>query len=1642
VVSGKRTGGGSATAAGSIFQSAASAWYCVGILAEQDFPPPLDLAATTTLKFIRCETEEPVDDILVMTSDDGLIFAQAKHKLSLETGSTSELASAVDQCVRQYLANRSTSQPKRPWNRPLVASTDRLVIIVGKESSGPIKHDLPVALESVRALAGRPLDDAAQNEEQKRALKVIKEHCSVAWRAATASLPSDSDLVGFLQLLRIQVLDLDDDGAEQRNARALLRTAILRDAASDNKTWGMLGRYCEELAAHRRGADRQVLQRHLLKEGVDVEAPRSYRADIDKLNAHSKTSLALLRDLALLRTGHEFFSIERRCTSAFVDAALKGSLLITGEPGSGKSGLLYWLADRCRNDGVDCVVILVDRIAASSPGELQRDLGLEHEVHDVLQNWPSSRLGVLLIDALDAAREDRASRTIRDLIRLSLGVGGRWNVVATIRKFDLRYSAELRELFRGAPPASPRYADLEFKLVRHLNVPVLDDDELLEIGQKAPTLGRLLTEASSTLRELLRNAFNIRLAADLLNSEFTFGEFTEIRSQLQLLESYWQHRVLGPGSDAREQLLRAASEAMVRHRSLRVDRQNVAANGGESLETLLSRNVLVEWQTSEGTPPNRHILSYSHHVLHDYAIACLLLRGDREILATRLSQDADFALVARPSISMHFHYLWDADPKEFWQLSFDVLALNDAPKILQLVGPSVAAESFDATDELEPLRVKLTSTSPEVTPQFFTHFVGAVVTLGVPLVGTNARPWWPFLLRLSESLNRQIAFPMQSLLGLAIDRSQDATPEQLVSLGRIAHAFLRFAWSHTEDVSSMVWVGVQGVCRALSVYPAGRDDIQRIIEPERIRALGYLELPWVAHEITHIIDADPDLALDVYRAAFAHEEPSEETTQLSKSRILPLTSNKRQDYGMALWSLGEKYEHFLETAPSQATIALTAILGSYIRRRHRYAERTQLTQQTFEFRGKTIELHDDGSGIWDSGGVYSRDDGIKVLDAFEEYVLLCSQQKNRARLEATLDLLAGNESSAIVWRRLLLIAVRDGGEELTPLVAPMLLSSKFLLAPDVTFAVGEFLRVRATALDEDLRGRIEDVLLSTPDVAEDREYAEYKRAKLVGCLPLDAIVRAPMRELSSTLRAQGNVPVNEDASFSTWAERDTEGSYIREQLGVEPDAPAVKSLMTLYAPLSDFSSKFLNEDPSEADAQQIFPSIVALHDTLGTLRDVENTKLVNHAWGYLAAACAAVAHASGFHCGTLLGSRVTAILLEAASNEEPIFNERADAGFEQHPGWGSPAARIDAAKGLTLLGQHKACISDDLRNILRRLVSDAVAPVRYQIAARALAFYTTDKPFFWELIQHFAHKENNRGVLGGVVHTVGRIVGRELDEAITLLLLIRDRAVPGPADRSEVRRSIDSIVAQAYVYRDHNPSERHIRSLMARMGENASALDATLHHLRDTLTYHDDDKTETEVRARGFSLFLELLRGAHDAIGELEAKHSDPFDMWPTTDQQTAKDLHELVRGISDQVYFASGAFDEGKPEESATSKESSSRFYKEAEKLLDELTNVKIAAASQHLIATLAFFAAEDPRGIFLRVAKSVRSAQFGGYQHESLGAREIVTLVERYIAEYRTVFREEALRRALMEMLDTFVAAGWPSARKLVYRLDEIFR
>src|SRR5260221_6785616 len=147
-------------------------------------------------------------------------------------------------------------------------------------------------------------------------------------------------------------------------------------------------------------------------------------------------------------------------------------------------------------------MLAVDRLTAASDGELRQELGLDHNLADVLDNWVGDAPAFLIIDALDAARGGSAAQTLRELIAHATSPKTRWRVIASIRKFDLRYSEELRDLFQVRPSTgeSPEFRDDEFLSISHVNVRPLSNVELREVQSQSAEVSALVGPCAHGVR--------------------------------------------------------------------------------------------------------------------------------------------------------------------------------------------------------------------------------------------------------------------------------------------------------------------------------------------------------------------------------------------------------------------------------------------------------------------------------------------------------------------------------------------------------------------------------------------------------------------------------------------------------------------------------------------------------------------------------------------------------------------------------------------------------------------------------------------------------------------------------------------------------------------------------------------------------------------------------------------------------------------------------------------------------------------------------------------------------------------------------------------------------------------------------------
>jgi hypothetical protein len=429
--------------------------------------------------------------------------------------------------------------------------------------------------------------------------------------------------------------------------------------------------------------------------------------------------------------------------------------------------------------------------------------------------------------------------------------------------------------------------------------------------------------------------------------------------------------------------------------------------------------------------------------------------------------------------------------------------------------------------------------------------------------------------------------------------------------------------------------------------------------------------------------------------------------------------------------------------------------------------------------------------------------------------------------------------------------------------------------------------------------------------------------------------------------------------------------------------------------------------------------------------------------GTLAAACKAIANMEHLPAATPLGLFAQSVLLEMSRYPEPKHDPAQDASFDEHPSWGAPIARIEAAEGLISLARHSSYYGSHILEAIQRLGRDPAPEVRYQIATNITSLYKTAPEQMWEFLEERSQAETSNAVLDSLAYCLNRLAGPHPDRSVELSRRIFNRA-QGDAGAEKPRETCLHTLVAMHVWRDHAVAKHVIYDLTADVPTHTRELQVVLSSLREPLTRSVSSESNSEdsgIRSRAIELFHSIAVAGCGAFTSLFARSQG--EGWSESDAEILREVARLVDHVASELYFASGVFVGGQSGEKRITFEEQERFYRELTPTIDLLSTIGLASMVHRLVEMLEVFVPFDPRKVFLQVSALVEGGKRDNYHYESLATEHIFRIVARYLAEYRSLLQEDAeCRTALRKTLDAFVAAGWPAAQQLSYRLDEIFR
>jgi hypothetical protein len=1270
-------------------------------------------------------------------------------------------------------------------------------------------------------------------------------------------------------------------------------------------------------------------------------------------------------------------------------------------------------------------------------------------VVDVLRNWPSAEERLLVIDGLDAARGERSQALLLNLIAETMIEAPGWRVLASVRRFDLRYHQKLRDLFTvaAAPPVAAEWTATEFADVRHLFLGELSEAEFTQLAGVAPGLAAALESAPAALRDLARVPFNLRLLAELIGTE-GIGELEPITTQLQLLDAYWRRRVIGPGEAGRARViaLRRVVDSMLETRGLQVARSRVEdETSSGALMALLGDGVLAEQETGAGTI-EEEVLGFSHNVLFDHAVERLRFRGGEGTLAAQLAADPDLLLLARPSLEMHLRHVWESgvDRAPFWELAGDLVRENGIASIGRVIAPTVAATLVRSAGDLGPLLAALRAGPDPVAEDLLRHLVAAAAgEEPSPITATAAGrlAFTGLAGTLAELGTREaIIAPLVGLVSALIAASDTLGERETAELGRAGRALLELALSLKHPQRALLRPAIAATVAGYAGDPqASARLLRQLIEPARIACSGYQEMPDLADEVENLISKDPLLVRAIYEAIFAHEEDSKEPTSLWQSQIMGLSSTRSQDFDGARYQLAVAFPDFLEAAPVPAIEALVAVRLAYARRHDSGPGIDR--DVAVDWGAGEVKILGDGSHFWDRNRT-SHHHEVKILDDFEKRLDELAADGDPV-LGEILDALRTREVPAAIWRRVL-AAVGRSPDHLVADLVPLLCTPDALAERDLSDAIAGFLPAGLPLLPDPVREEIENAILDLPQTYARRrpdlgehaaEVAGHTRDELLGGLRPDDLVTAAAKE-----RAAGLGTSASSAGTSSKGVPDGDWGSAGSPAATAPTSAFAERLGRLH----EFADEHLNDTPSDAAAEAIGPVLGEVWEALGADTDDVTAELRDRGFEWVTRAAASVVRAPTKDLSPAILGLARKILLAGASNAEPQPDPERDADFDRSEGW-SEAPRIQAAAGLMQPACTEEGTNESVLAGIDKLAADPVAAVRAQIAMRLNLLRKGAPQQMWRIAEEFRDGEPSTAVRRALVRALPRMGPTDTRRVAEFAEALHASAATEEGAKA-LRGACVELLTDLHIWKGDAPAGVYLRqAILTEPGIHREETRRLAVTLRDPLAHGDDTPGQMSLRARAIALCEFALQGA---AGEFDCQ-MERVKRKGTAGDETDEDFlrlrgaAEMLDAVASEVYFASGVFQlrQGKPD--PISPERRRRLYVETGPLLDRLAEVPVAKVIHRLAQTLEGMIEFDPRGVFLRFARVIALGRQTRYETETLAVNVFVRVVERYLAEYRTLIGSDAeMREALVAMLDTFVDAGWPQARRLTYGLHELFR
>jgi hypothetical protein len=978
----------------------------------------------------------------------------------------------------------------------------------------------------------------------------------------------------------------------------------------------------------------------------------------------------------------------------------------------------------------------------------------------------------------------------------------------------------------------------------------------------------------------------------------------------------------------------------------------------------------------------------------------------------------------------------------------------------------------DTSADLDPLLAAIRERTGDEAPaeKALRHAASGLQDADGDAIRVGAGAWCSFAANLSRLLpsGPSLETPIVHILARLNSVSGSFELDELRELNVAARGVLAH---HVAKEVAKGWryaarTAIETLCLTFSAAPAESEaSLHSMLTPQRLIQFPQWDLFDFANQVKHLGSAGDTTVLSLFEAAFSTEPTSGEWENFGGA-IMPMRMQSSDNWNSIHYSLAEYYQKRPGKNAGLMTDIACIAWNAAVRRHGEQRERAENIRAKFRFRGVECELVEDYGHIW--GRQYEHEEN-RILSRFETLLDEWAAAGDAERLHLALDRLAARNRTSLMWgvfmRAGAKYPVTLGGE-----LEPLLSESLFLTHSDYCYAGTLLFAALHKAGDAAQRERLERLILDLPQTGrllrdEPREpmpsWLEFSQNTLLGALDEANIVLPAVRVLRKERAEQKALPINREPEGIRVTSASSSDEELVERRGINLKDPANARLFQLREALKPF----MKRDGGKVEVREIEQNWKVVGQCERALRrdHGKNQEMAEELWGHLVGACESIVRHAHWPPACKRWKIIRQIFLKASTDPSPEISETGDAKEDRWPIWGWPAPRLDAARGLLLFVYRVGRADKAVTAALLKLCRDKSHPLRFNMGDRLAALEKAAPNLMWQLIDRFVRYEGKFSVLEQVVLSLDRLWDRSSDEVKPRLSRIAKRALKDADDENHIHQAL----AHSYLFRFLRTGDAQCEAFVNHLIVDCDRQRATgallpqLHVCRvgGWLTAGDAIRVvefEEIIRGRTWAFFGKLLSAAQARLRHHRERwqqlhavgkpNNAPEDVKSV--QEAINHTTQLVDGIAMQLFFTSGAFaEEQNKDEGRLTERQKKRFWNESAGLFRTLAEEIHPHTVYHVVQALQHLLPCAPREVFLTATQAIISSSVAGFQHESLAVGEVVKLIQRALADHRDIFqstdgKESECLTALLKVLDLFVEAGWPEARQLTHRLEEIYR